>query len=994
MLLIIFDTATDKIVFFIGPNKSFSPGLESNFVIRFLWFSLKASSCSLSNIPPSDFFMTVSSGLVTAAGYVSMLDEPDYGVKLGALRMLNQLVDEFWPEISEQISNIEAMFEDSEFPDRELAALVGSKLYFHLEEYAEATRLALGAGSKLDLADKSEYTSVIITKVVDIYISQCNDLGNSTVDPRLTEFVERLFAHSLKSGALKSGLGIAVETRRLDWVRKFIQSARGALLAEMLSYCQHHVRTFVNTKGLCSQVLEIMVDGYQSAGGEDRDWSGAAQCLYLLNRADKVAELFDELLSHSEEWGQLLALQLAFDVSDHDDQQFCSTVADNIKTPQSAVVDNIRSVLRGNTQVGLSLEFLFRNNKTDLLLLENLRTSIDQRSSVLHNGVVVSHAFMQAGTTNDSFLRKNLDWLAKASHWAKFTASASMGVVQKGHLSESRNVLSSYLPQVGGQSTGRSPYSEGGALYALGLIHANHHDTATEEYLRTNLESAQGNEVLQVGACLGLGLTCLATKSQRINDSLKNVLFQDSAVAGEAAGYGIGLVMAGSGDEGVVRDLLAYAHETQHEKIVRACSVALALVMLEQEQNADATIAQMVHDSDAIVRYGGMFAIGMAYCGTSQNSAVKQLLHFSVSDVSDDVRRAAVISLGLVLSNQPHRLPKVLKLLSQSYNPHVRYGACLALGIGCPAMAATVPEAVTLLEPLLNDVSEFVRQGAILGMALVCQETSGKQVNGKAQNFREKIQKMISDKHEDVMCRFGAVLAHGLIDMGGRNASVPLFTKSGSLRLGAAVGFCLFAQQWYWYPLMLMISLAVAPTALIALNGDLRMPKDFAVRSKTKPSNFAYPPEFKVETKEGKSRVASAVLSAAKRLGKAEETVDETKDVDMKENEKKEEEVPEPNDELLQNPCRVVPAQESVISFLTAEEGAHYQPIVPRSSGYLVVKNLKPGEPEDLLDFGNRASEAASQQAVTSQSVPPATAASLTTEEEAPPPEAFEWEGE
>ena len=138
MLLIIFDTATDKIVFFIGPNKSFSPGLESNFVIRFLWFSLKASSCSLSNIPPSDFFMTVSSGLVTAAGYVSMLDEPDYGVKLGALRMLNQLVDEFWPEISEQISNIETMFEDSEFPDQELAALVGSKLYFHLEEFLQS----------------------------------------------------------------------------------------------------------------------------------------------------------------------------------------------------------------------------------------------------------------------------------------------------------------------------------------------------------------------------------------------------------------------------------------------------------------------------------------------------------------------------------------------------------------------------------------------------------------------------------------------------------------------------------------------------------------------------------------------------------------------------------------------------------------------------------------------------------------------------------------
>ena len=942
--------------------------------------------------------MTVTSGLVTAAGYSSMLEEPDQSVQLASLQTLNNIVDEFWPEIADYISQIEALYEDKTFPDRELAALVASKVFFHLEEYNEAIRLALGASSKFNLNEKSEYTNTMTSKILDEYISQSANLDLTSIDSRLVEFAERLFSHSLKSGLLKSGLGIAIESNRMDWISKFIGAARGAELVEILAYCQHHVRTFITTKSTRSKVLEIMVQGYHSATGRNRDWSGAAQCLYLLGRADDVASLMDELLSgttgESREWSELMALQLAFDVSDHDDQQFCGQVAEKLQSPATALVDNVKAVLRGSTQVGLNLEFLFRNNKTDLLLLETLRTSIDQRSSVLHNGVVVAHSLMQAGTTNDAFLRKNLEWLAKASHWAKFTATASMGVIQKGHLTESKTVLSAYLPTPGGAASSRSPYSEGGALYALGLIHANHHDDATEELLRTNLESAQGNEVLQVGACLGLGLTCLATKSQRVYDSLKNVLFLDSAVAGEAAGYAMGLVMAGSGNEAAVRDLLTYAHETQHEKIVRACSVGLALITFEQEQAADATIAQMIHDSDAIIRYGGMFAIGMAYCGTSQNSAVKQLLHFSVSDVSDDVRRAAVISLGLVLSNQPARLPKVLKLLSQSYNPHVRYGACIALGIGCPAMAASVPEALSLLEPLLNDVSEFVRQGALLGMGLVCQETSSKQVNGSSQKFREKIQKMVGDKHEDIMCRFGAVLAHGLIDIGGRNASVPLFTKSGSLRLGAAVGFCLFAQMWYWYPLMLTISLAVAPTALIALNKDLKMPKNFSVKSKTKPSTFAYPPEFKVETKEGKSRVTSAVLSAAKGRGKAEETTDEVNDVEMNEAKKKEEEAPEPAEEILNNPCRVVPAQETHIHFSSESEGARYEPVVPgRTSGYLVVRDLKPQEPEELLEFGNKAAEGVQSEPSEQPAGPTSTAPATATEEEAPPPEEFEWEG-
>lgn len=67
--------------------------------------------------------------------------------------------------------------------------------------------------------------------------------------------------------------------------------------------------------------------------------------------------------------------------------------------------------------------------------------------------------------------------------------------------------MAPYLPRAGaaaaGGGAGGSPYSEGGALYALGLIYANHgHDI--RPFL---LESLRGtsNEVTQHGACLGLG---------------------------------------------------------------------------------------------------------------------------------------------------------------------------------------------------------------------------------------------------------------------------------------------------------------------------------------------------------------------------------------------------------------------------------------------------------------------------------------------------------
>ena len=44
-----------------------------------------------------------------------------------------------------------------------------------------------------------------------------------------------------------------------------------------------------------------------------------------------------------------------------------------------------------------------------------------------------------------------------------------------------------------------------------------------------------------------------------------------------------------------------------------------------------------------------MFTIAMAYCGSGENRAIKRLLHIAVSDVDNDVRRAAVTSIGFVM---------------------------------------------------------------------------------------------------------------------------------------------------------------------------------------------------------------------------------------------------------------------------------------------------------------------------------------------------------
>jgi 26S proteasome regulatory subunit N2 len=154
----------------------------------------------------------------------------------------------------------------------------------------------------------------------------------------------------------------------------------------------------------------------------------------------------------------------------------------------------------------------------------------------------------------------------------------------------------------------------------------------------------------------------------------------------------------------VVVELKNYARETQHEKIIRGIAMGLAFMNYGQEENAGPMIEEMRSDRDPIMRYGAQYAIALAYCGTGSNKAIRIILRTAVSDVSDDVRMAAVIGLAFVLYKTPDRVPQLVKLLLESFNPHVRYASSMAVGI---AMAGTGdPESIAMLEPMLEDMTD------------------------------------------------------------------------------------------------------------------------------------------------------------------------------------------------------------------------------------------------------------------------------------------------
>ncbi|OTB02707.1 hypothetical protein M426DRAFT_322460 [Hypoxylon sp. CI-4A] len=757
-------------------------------------------------------------------------------------------------------------------------------------------------------------------------------LTNNELDTRraIDSVIERLFESCLKERRYQQVVGIAVEAKRLDVVTKVIQRAdddykrnKGKSTQEdamgpaeeLLDYCLSICMDVVQERAFRDDILQLILDILTSGRAKDPDYFSIAKCIVYLNKDEQARTVIQHLVKSDTIEATSIAYQFAFDLYDNGTQEFLGKVISGLpkgepvaekksdeptgeserepllanetgaSDAESGEVDekakiyqNIRLILDGTKTIKLNLEFLYRNNHTDLNILSKVRDSLEGRNSIFHTAVTFCNAFMNQGTTNDKFFRDNLEWLGKAVNWSKFTATAALGVIHRGNLSQSRKLLDPYLPRGTAGISGGSPYSQGGALYAYGLIHANHGADALD-YLRTQFTAAE-EEVIQHGGALGLGLAGMASGNEQIFENLKAVLYADSALNGEAVGLSMGLIMLGTGNVKALEDMVAYAHETNHEKSVRGLALGMALIMYGQQEGADVMIEGLLNDPDPTLRYGGIMTVAMAYCGTGSNKAIRKLLHVAVSDVNDDVRRIAVMSLGFILFRKPGSVPRMVELLSESYNPHVRYGSAMALGISCAGTG--LDEAIDLLEPMMKDPTDFVRQGALIALAMIMIQQN-EVMNPKVAAIRKTLKKVVGDRHEDAMTKFGAALALGIIDAGGRNCTIGLQTQTGNLNMAGIVGMAVFTQYWYWFPFTHFLSLAFSPTSIIALDHDLDI-IDVKFHCATKPSLFDYPPEQEVKAEEGPTMIATAILSTtaqAKRRAQKKEKAQRRESMDI-----------------------------------------------------------------------------------------------------------------
>lgn len=904
---------------------------------------------------------------VTAAPYLALLDEEDPSLKFYALKSLDSVVNEFWPEISNSLVDIEELYDDESFEGRNLAALVASKVYYSLGDYESSVKFILASGNQFDVNEDSEFVETIVSKCIEKYVElrknsfEKAETGSVENDSKLKNIFEKMLVKCVNDNNLNIAIGISLESCRLDVIDQLISQKITekhedvALL--LISYALACLSTISYGAGFKIATLKKLVELIFKLSKPD--YYLVDKLIVQLNDSLIAINLFKNLVGNDS---PLIAYQSAFDLVQAANQELLNKTIAALKSIKSgnekhnSAYSKIILILSGVPTSDFDATFLFNNNNTDLKILNQTKSALEAKVSIYHNAVSFLNAFLHAGTTDDSFLRNNLAWLGKSSNWSKFSATAALGVIHKGNLSQGKVVLEPYLPEKTGSS-----YSQGGSLYALGLIFAGHGNEVLD-YLKGHIieKSATTDEnagIILHGACLGIGVAAMGTGDDSIYEELKSILYSDSAVCGEAAAIAIGLVMLGSGNEEIVHDLMTYARETQHENIIRSLAMSISFIYFGKTEFAQNTIDELMGDEMANIRYGGCFTIALAYSGTGHKKAIKKLLHVAVSDSSDDVRRAAVISLGFVLISDYKTVPLIVELLSESYNPHVRYGTALALGISCSGKGNFQP-ALDLLEPLTKDTVDFVRQGALIATSMILIQQNEKSCS-KLDDFKTKLSSTISAKGSDHLTKFGAAVAQGILDAGGRNVTINLENlHTGTLNTKGIIGLTLFVQSWYWFPLAHFLCLSFAPTTIIGVTEDLKIP-DFNLKANCKKSVFAYPPKMEENKEKEEAKLETAILSttirakqrkANKKGGDSEkmEIDEEGKSKEVNEKKCKKEDEEEADSYEFKNMSRVVPGQLKYVEFI---ENGRYKPVreFKNNGGVIILNDTKPEEKASFI---------------------------------------------
>jgi len=253
------------------------------------------------------------------------------------------------------------------------------------------------------------------------------------VDPRLEDIVNRMFQRCFEDKKFKQAIGISIETRRLDVFEKAILTSVSVLemksflkkhqrdcdliffsilflktnVSETISYAYKITLSLIQNRKFRNAILKLLVKIYSNL--PNPDYVNLVQCLIYLDEPEQVATVLENLIRSNN---YLMAYQLGLDLYESATQQFLLKVKNLLKalititqpmemesdsTPEiktepttttpttteskpSTVNDEVKTniekmliILNGEITINSNMQFLIKNNHSDLLVLKTIK---------------------------------------------------------------------------------------------------------------------------------------------------------------------------------------------------------------------------------------------------------------------------------------------------------------------------------------------------------------------------------------------------------------------------------------------------------------------------------------------------------------------------------------------------------------------------------------------------------------------------------------------
>ncbi|KAF7341663.1 26S proteasome regulatory subunit RPN2 [Mycena sanguinolenta] len=258
------------------------------------------------------------------------------------------------------------------------------------------------------------------------------------------------------------------------------------------------------------------------------------------------------------------------------------------------------------------------------------------------------------------------------------------------YFEQGKTTLGPYLPRTGGESNvPDAAYSEGGSLYALGLINAGWRICGRVK-----------------SYSIGLGVAAMGSKGADAFGDLKNTLSMDSAVVSEACGYAT---------------VVAYPQE----KIICGLTIRVAFIYYGW-QEADKTIKLLLAEKDPNLCYGGVYTLILVYTGTSKNDAVRPSDDLLSESYNLHARCGATLALGIACAGTGLQdAVEILEPMTEDSVDFVRQGVFIALGMILVQQSEVSSPSLVSTRALYHKVVSYkhkdpiARFGAALGQGFI-----------------------------------------------------------------------------------------------------------------------------------------------------------------------------------------------------------------------------------------------------------------------------------